>query len=613
MRPGPRWPGPGRTGPPHVVPAPAGSGGESGRAGPGLAESGGAESGGAEHEGAQQAAGDAGSGGTGSGGTPPEGTGSQGGERDSAEAGARRAGSVEAGPVEAGPWAAYPAGPSFLAALRAGRAPRAVWSALPGHDWTAAVARAAAVVLDGGRGVLIVVPDGRDVARVDRALTEELGLRRHVALTAELGPAERYRRWLAVRRGRVACRRRHACGDLRARTRPRPGRPVGRRRRRARRAARALPARARGARPARAPGRGRRAHRRLHPYDRRHAARRGRLGARARPRPRAAARRHGLHPALRRRRRPGARRGRTQRAPPASGLPHRARRGSNTARCWSRCRAAGTSRRWPAHAAAAPRAVDACEGPLSLRSSHAAPYCRWCGRIAGAWTCPECGGRQVRAVVIGSRRTAEELGRAFPGVPMRTSGRDAVLAEVSGEPALVVATPGAEPVAEGGYAAALLLDGWVLLGRADLRAGEEALRRWMNAAALVRPRGPVDRARRRLADDRAGSDPLGRGHLRRARAGRARASSGSRPPCGWPPSPARRSRYASWSRPPACPRTPRCSGRSRWTTARSARSYASSRDRGATLSRLLKAAQAARSTRKTTDVVRVRVDPLELI
>ena len=72
-------------------------------------------------------------------------------------------------------------------------------------------------------------------------------------------------------------------------------------------------------------------------------------------------------------------------------------------------------------------------------------------------------------------------------MPVRTSGRDAVLAAVPAEPALVVATPGAEPVAEGGYAAALLLDGWALLDRADLRAGEEALRRWLAAAALVRP------------------------------------------------------------------------------------------------------------------------------
>ena len=63
-----------------------------------------------------------------------------------------------------------------------------------------------------------------------------------------------------------------------------------------------------------------------------------------------------------------------------------------------------------------------------------------------------------------------------------------MVADVPGEPLLVVATPGAEPVADGGYGAALLLDGWALLGRADLRAGEEALRRWLGAAALVRSR-----------------------------------------------------------------------------------------------------------------------------
>jgi primosomal protein N' (replication factor Y) len=64
-----------------------------------------------------------------------------------------------------------------------------------------------------------------------------------------------------------------------------------------------------------------------------------------------------------------------------------------------------------------------------------------------------------------------------------------VLATVPDDPALVVATPGAEPVAAGGYAAALLLDGWAMLSRPDLRVDEEALRRWLGAAALVRPAG----------------------------------------------------------------------------------------------------------------------------
>ena len=55
----------------------------------------------------------------------------------------------------------------------------------------------------------------------------------------------------------------------------------------------------------------------------------------------------------------------------------------------------------------------------------------------------------------------------------------------------MIATPGAEPKGVGAdYAAALLLDGWALLGRLG-GAGEEALRRWLAAAALVRPDGTV--------------------------------------------------------------------------------------------------------------------------
>jgi primosomal protein N' (replication factor Y) len=133
----------------------------------------------------------------------------------------------------------------------------------------------------------------------------------------------------------------------------------------------------------------------------------------------------------------------------------------------------------------------ACGGPLEIGGSHEVPDCRWCGALAADWTCARCGSGRLRALVTGAARTAEELGRAFPAVPVLTSGGQHVLATVGAEPALVIATPGAEPVAPEGYAAALLLDGWALLGRPSLRAAEEALRRWLNAAALVRPAGPV--------------------------------------------------------------------------------------------------------------------------
>jgi primosomal protein N' (replication factor Y) len=84
-------------------------------------------------------------------------------------------------------------------------------------------------------------------------------------------------------------------------------------------------------------------------------------------------------------------------------------------------------------------------------------------------------------------RTAEELGRAFPGATVVVSRADRALPAVPAERALVLATPGVEPFAPSGYAAALLLDGDLLLNRPDLRAAEEALRRWRAAAALVRP------------------------------------------------------------------------------------------------------------------------------
>ena len=74
-------------------------------------------------------------------------------------------------------------------------------------------------------------------------------------------------------------------------------------------------------------------------------------------------------------------------------------------------------------------------------------------------------------------------------IDARLSGVGDVLPSVSGRPSLVIATPGAEPIAENGYAATLLLDAWASLDRPTLDASEEALRRWLAAAALTRGAG----------------------------------------------------------------------------------------------------------------------------
>ena len=138
-----------------------------------------------------------------------------------------------------------------------------------------------------------------------------------------------------------------------------------------------------------------------------------------------------------------------------------------------------------------PARCTECTGPLMQSraegSTSVMVTCKWCGRAETAFSCDTCGNTSLRATSVGAARTAEELGRAFPSVPVISSSGDHIKAVVGNKPAIVVATVGAEPVAEHGYAAALLLDGDSLLRRESLRSGEDTLRRWMNAAALVRP------------------------------------------------------------------------------------------------------------------------------
>jgi primosomal protein N' (replication factor Y) len=397
-------------------------------------------------------------------------------------------------PADTG-WTRYPRGGSYLDALRAGRAAHAVWQALPAEDWPARLAEAAATVASTGKGVVLVVPDHRDVARLHAACTAVLGEAGVVTLSADLGPSERYKRWLAVRRGavRVVIGTRATAfapvadpgllvvwddgDDLHSEPRmPYPNvRDVLVQRAHLSGAALLVGGFARTAEAQLLVDSG---------WAHEIVAARDVLRAVA---PRVTSVGDDdwqltKDPAARSARLPSmafdaARAALAEKAPVLVQVP---RRGYVPALACGNCRTPARCRR--------------CAGPLALpggtddgmpRPAH----CRWCGATEAAYRCPACGSRKLRAVVIGARRTAEELGRAFAGVPVRTSGGDEVLSSVPGSPALVVATPGAEPVADGGYGAVLLLDGWSLLGRADLRASEEALRRWMTAAGLVKPGG----------------------------------------------------------------------------------------------------------------------------
>jgi primosomal protein N' (replication factor Y) (superfamily II helicase) len=383
-------------------------------------------------------------------------------------------------------WSRYPEGEALAEAWTHARHPRTVWTVPPADDWAEGLAHAAALTLAAGEGAVLCVPDARDLAHLDAALTAALGPDAHVALTADLGPAPRYRAFLAVARGDVKV----VAGT---------------------RAAAFAPVHDLGlvamwddgddlfAEP-RAP----------YPHAREvlllrahHAGAGALVAARARSVEASAlvatgwAREIGADRAEVRRQAPrvsitGETDRELERDPAARSarLPHSAHEAIRTALqsgpVLVQTPRLGYAAALTCGSCRTPARCDRCQGPLRIARAGDHPTCGWCGQDAPEHRCRVCGGQAVRAPVVGDRRTAEELGRAFPRVPVRRSSGEHVLDGVGPEPALVVATPGAEPPARDGYAAVVLLDTWLMLARADLRAGEEAARRWFNAAALAR-------------------------------------------------------------------------------------------------------------------------------
>ncbi|SNY89188.1 replication restart DNA helicase PriA [Nocardia amikacinitolerans] len=528
------------------------------------------------------------------------------------------------------PWGRYIHGEAFLAALGQGKGVRAAWQAMPGEDWARRLAELAATVVGAGRSAILMVPDQRDLNRVLAECVRLVG-DSAVGLTAGLGPAARYRRWLAVLRGsaRIVVGTRSAVfapaanlgliaiwddgDDTYAEPRaPYPhAREVSMLRAHETGAAFVAAGFARTAEVQAVVDSGwahdlvadrsvlRKAAPRISaPGDSDIAMERDPVARAVRiPGVAFAAARAALKEG-------------------AAVLVQVPRRGYVPALSCAKCRTPARCRH--------------CNGPLALPESTPgganeahSPSCRWCGITETAFRCSACGSRALRAVVIGAVRTAEELGRAFPGVPIRGSGGGAVLDTVEPGPQVIVSTVGAEPVVRGGYGVALLLDGWALLGRADLRAAEDALRRWMSAAALVRPHGQVVV----MAEP---SLPTVQALVRWDPIGHARAEVDARAEVGFPPAvrlaavdgatEAIDELLAAADLPadvevlgpvplPATARKP-FSGDSPAEVERMLLRVP--RRTGAALSRALTAAQAIRSTHRSDAPLRVQIDPIDI-
>lgn len=384
-------------------------------------------------------------------------------------------------------WAHYPQGESFLAALEAGGHPRASWLVPPTlgplGDWASGFVSAAAPVLARGQGALLLAANARELQELAAAATNRFGKGSFAVLSAQAGPARRYRNFLAISRGRV----RMVLGTRAAVFAPveNPGlialwddgddswaephapywhaREVAALRAHHSGAALLLAGHARTAEVEQLL-----AHRWMSSISLTPGQVRGISAAVRNLNPD-----QGEDPTLPARRLP----------PPvftmvrdglASGpvLIQVPRAGYASGLACANCRTPARCRK--------------CQQPLSDPDGRG-PTCRWCGPDPRPWRCPECGTNRLRAPVVGVVRTVEEFGKAFPGVRVQQASAAKPLERVDATPSLVLATPGAEPAAEGGYAAAILLDGDLMLSRPDLRVGQETLRRWLAVVSLVRP------------------------------------------------------------------------------------------------------------------------------
>lgn len=412
-------------------------------------------------------------------------------------------------------WSSYNYGESFVDAVITGHIARAAWQIAPGDDWAAALCSLAVKVVKDGYGALIIVPDQKDIDQLVSAAREWVSAKQITVLNSQMGPQARYRRFLSVLNGQ---------GRLVIGTRSAAFAPVENLRLAVIKDdgddnlvdPRAPYVHAREVLTTRSTqekcslilaGHGRTAETQLlveSGWAHDLVASRDTIRTRM-PRISAAG---DSEIALQR-----DRFAKNSRLPSSA---YQAIKGAldRSTPALIQVPRTGYVPTLACKSCGSPARCRHCNGPLGLDSgsvqslfpgpqnqrnraqtapppandpyASSVPTCRWCGRKDNHYRCGSCGKSTVRAVVLGHDRTAEEFGRAFPKTRIITSGGNKILDSIPAEPAIVIATPGAEPLVSGGeYGAAVFLDTWAMLGRQDLRATEDALAAWLRAAHLV--------------------------------------------------------------------------------------------------------------------------------
>jgi primosomal protein N' (replication factor Y) len=136
-------------------------------------------------------------------------------------------------------------------------------------------------------------------------------------------------------------------------------------------------------------------------------------------------------------------------------------------------------------------AICECGGKLSKSSAKSEPTCVLCSKRYQNWKCGWCGEARVFLTSRGIERFAEEIGRSFPNQVVIQSTASDPRDSVSSDPALVISTPGVEPIAESGYAAVIMLQVDRFLSSSASNGVERAYSNFFAAGALISDSGVI--------------------------------------------------------------------------------------------------------------------------
>lgn len=136
-------------------------------------------------------------------------------------------------------------------------------------------------------------------------------------------------------------------------------------------------------------------------------------------------------------------------------------------------------------------AMCECGGKLAKSSARSEPVCVLCSKKYQNWKCGWCGEARVFLTSRGIERFAEEIGRSFPNQLVIQSTANEPRDFVGNEPALVISTPGVEPIAQSGYAAVVILQVDRFLSSSASNGVERAYANFFAASALLSDSGVI--------------------------------------------------------------------------------------------------------------------------